>query len=757
MAAFAGALVKVDAILEHLNPRQREAVEATEGALLILAGAGSGKTRVITHRIAYLLATGRCRPAEISAVTFTNKAAGEMRDRVSRLSGEALGGGHIGTFHALGVKILRRDGQKVGYRPGFVIYDRDDQIALMKAVLRELAIDEGGLTPRTALHRVSALKNSLVTPQEAEEEASGWLDRQVAACYGEYQKRLLAANAADFDDLLVRVLELFSRAPDVAARCGKRCRYLLVDEYQDTNHVQYRIIQALAGVHGNVCVVGDPDQSIYRFRGADIRNILAFERDFPKARTVKLEQNYRSTRRILAAADGVIARNRERHEKTLWTENAEGALLTYLPAPDDRAEAEWVVDRIEELEKEGMRDEEMAVLYRTNAQSRVFEDRLNARGRPYRVVGSLRFYERKEIKDLLAYLRLVLDPDDEVAWVRAAGTPPRGIGARTLESLRALAAERICSPGAAAEAAVREGLLAERALRALRDFLDLLRDLRETAGTVGSAALVGTIVRAIDYGAYLERAHPEDASSRMENVDALMSAAEEYDEEQTGEGLLGFVDRSSLRSETDEISGERGVTLMTIHAAKGLEFDGVFLVGLEENVFPHVRSLAHESDLEEERRLCYVAMTRARHRLFLSSCSARRQFGDFVSNEPSRFLEEIPEELLDRSESRAVPVPGYRHLREGGVWGRGGSRPRAGSRSGRPRPPAGERRVVPDPDASDVTADDLRPGTWVRHPMFGEGRVLSREGEGQNLKLTIRFTDHGTKKILPRYTTLTPA
>jgi DNA helicase-2/ATP-dependent DNA helicase PcrA len=579
----------------------------------------------------------------------------------------------------------------------------------------------------------------------------------VAACYAEYQKRLLASNAADFDDLLVKVLELFSRDAEVAARYGRRCRYLLVDEYQDTNHVQYRLIQALAATHGNVCVVGDPDQSIYRFRGADIRNILAFERDFPEARTVKLEQNYRSCQRILAAADGVIAQNRERHEKTLWTENEEGALLSYLPAPDDRAEAEWVVDRIEALEREGLSDEELAVLYRTNAQSRVFEDRLSARGRPYRVVGSLRFYERKEIKDLLAYLRLCLDPDDELAWVRAAGTPPRGIGARTLESLRGLAQERSCSLGAAAEAALREGLLAERALRALRDFLDLLRDLRETAATVGSAALVGTIVKVIDYGAYLERTHPEDAASRMENVDALMSAAEEYDEEGNGEGLTGFVDRSSLRSETDEVSGERGVTLMTIHAAKGLEFDGVFLVGLEENIFPHVRSLAHESDLEEERRLCYVAMTRARHRLFLSSCAARRQFGDFVSNEPSRFLAEVPAELLASPEEREVPRPGYRHLREGGVWGRPARPGRAAASPARPRPVPGERRVVADADSSDVSADDLRPGTWVRHPMFGEGRVLSREGEGQNLKLTIRFTDHGTKKILPRYTTLVPA
>jgi len=723
------------------------------GPLLVLAGAGSGKTRVIVHRIAWLVREAGVPAETILAVTFTNKAAGEMRERVERMLDTRGGGAWIGTFHALCLRILRRDGPRIGIGPGFEIYDTDDQLALVKRILKSADGDSSAGTPRGVLGRISRAKNALESPQAFARRAFTPDAHLAARVYGAYEQALRRSNAVDFDDLLVRTLELFERHPDLARAYADRCLHLLVDEYQDTNRPQYLLVRHLSSTHGNVCVVGDEDQSIYRFRGAEIRNILEFEADHPGTRTIRLEQNYRSTGTIISAASAVIARNMRRKGKTLWTSNPSGEKVELCRAVDDRGEASWIARRIQELSAEAPYDG-VAVLYRTNAQSRQIEERLRAEGIPYRVVGSVQFYERREIKDLLAYLKLAANPADEVAFRRVVNTPARGIGDSTLQTIESVARSRGVPPLAAAAQAIGAGLVTGRAARGLTVFLDLVGEIarRATGGQV--AGLVEHVTEAVDYAGHLARTFPGEVQDRAENIRALVSATVEYVEEADEPSLHGFLDRLALVSDADEVGGGPGVTLMTIHCAKGLEYPVVFLVGLEENLFPHAMASSTEEDLEEERRLCYVALTRAKRRLLLGCAQFRRIQGALLPNPPSRFLDEIPPELV-----REVVPPLASALREAWtdraadrrVYGPSTS---SAARAAVRRPATASRTASRATRSAAAPADGLAPGAWVRHPQFGSGQILDREGDGKNLKLTIFFSDYGAKKILPAYTRL---
>jgi DNA helicase-2/ATP-dependent DNA helicase PcrA len=732
--------------LESLNPAQREAVVHPGGPLLVLAGAGSGKTRVITHRIAWLVRQGVA-PHGILAVTFTNKAAREMRERVERVLG--LGGPWIGTFHGLCLRILRRDGTLVGLDPGFAIYDSDDQVALVRRILRAAGADDTSGSARAFLSRISRAKNAMETPEQVAARAYAPDAKLVAEVYASYVEGLARASAVDFDDILLKALRLLTMdgAPDYA----DRCLHLLVDEYQDTNRPQYLLVKALTSVHRNVCVVGDEDQSIYRFRGAEIRNILDFERDHPGAKVVKLEQNYRSSATILDAAGAVIANNKARKGKSLWTENGRGEPIELFHAPDDRAEAAWVAMKIQR-ERADRPFDDCAVLYRTNAQSRPFEEIFRRERIPYQVIGAVQFYERKEVKDVLAYLKLAVNAGDDIAFRRIVNVPARGLGDTTVDAIEAQARAEGIALLAAARRVVEAGTLGTRAAKMLAEFLSTMDAVARRAADEPAAVVIEGIVETVGYEAYLTKSYPGEAQDRMENVRALVSAAVEYEREVEDPTLLGFLDRSALVSDADEVGAQPGAILMTAHNAKGLEFPVVFLAGLEENVFPHARSREDE-DVEEERRLCYVAITRARERLYLSRAVQRLQQGIPQANAPSRFLEEIPGALLEVSGPGSL---GYFDARGGrtsrdrgwGAFSYGSSAARAAAR----RPAA--RQSVPRPSDVPPDEDGFSVGVAVRHPMFGRGTVLEREGAGASLKLTIEFTGYGTKRILPAYTEL---
>ncbi|MDX1387599.1 MAG: UvrD-helicase domain-containing protein [Acidobacteriota bacterium] len=736
-------------ILDRLNPTQREAVTHGGGPLLVLAGAGSGKTRVITHRIAHLILDRGVDSRKIVAVTFTNKAAAEMRERVESLIGLESLGSWIGTFHALCLRLLRRDGAAIGLAPGFNIYDRDDQIGLVRRLLREHDDGDAASQARGVLARISRAKNALESPEQLERRARSPEARRAARLFPLYQEALQRANAVDFDDLLLRTLDLFEASPETAEFYASHCEHLLVDEYQDTNRPQYLLVRALSARHGNILVVGDEDQSIYRFRGAEIRNILEFESDHPGTRVIKLEQNYRSTGTILKAASAVISRNIHRKGKELWTENDDGEMAELHHAATDRGEAVWAGRRARELQTT-MPFEQMAVLYRTNAQSRQFEEIFRRDRIPYQVVGSVQFYERKEVKDLLSYLKLVANPADDVAFRRVVNTPTRGIGDTTVQAIAEIAQDNALPLMEAARHALARGLLSGRATSAVRGFVALIDDLRQQAGEKPVAGLLDGLVGAIDYRAYLEKTYPDRGDDRMENVQSLVTAAVEYWEEDDEATLLGFLDRSALVSDADEVGREPGVTMMTIHCAKGLEFDAVFLAGLEENLFPHVRSIDLPEEMEEERRLCYVALTRARKRLFVSHAGMRRVQGVPMPSAPSRFLEEIPRDLLTETHPDPAdePFDWNAPARPRARYGSGGSSAMRAGKRRRSGEPASRPAVGPDP------GDGFAIGAGVVHPMFGTGYITAREGGGKHLKLTIRFSTHGSKKILPAYTKL---
>ncbi|NWG12983.1 MAG: UvrD-helicase domain-containing protein [Acidobacteria bacterium] len=623
-----------------LNPQQRIAVDHGTGPALVLAGAGSGKTRVITYRIARLIQTGACRPENILAVTFTNKAADEMRERVHALLGPRRSAEpHISTFHSFCVRLLRRDIHLLGYRRDFSIYDADDQKRLMKQLLKEAGLSESELAPREAIGRISYAKNHRIPAHQYCAHFKAANSEETAELYRKYESRLRQSNALDFDDLLLKAVELLEQHPDRRDHYGNWYRFILVDEYQDTNRPQYEILRLLTSHHKNLFVVGDEDQSIYRFRGADIQNILRFEKDFPGARIIKLEQNYRSTDNILRVASAVVANNQERKGKVLWTRNPSGDVVTCHTGRSARSEAYWVCNRIEEIldEEPGTR---IAILYRANFLSRNFEEVLRELRVPYAVVGSVAFFGRMEVKDMLAYLRIIFNPEDDVALLRIINTPPRAIGPTTVELLAKMAAERGCPLSAALADLSRDPARAGRAHRALAAFQSLLDRWASLRDTASPAELLRDIVRDTRYREMLERQESrEEAESRMANVEELVRAALESG--QRGETVFEFLDRASLASEIDSLDTAARVVLMTVHSAKGLEFDVVFLVGLEEGLFPHALSLDSARDLEEERRLCYVAITRARRKLFVTWTPMRRAIGPegFVPASPSRFLD----------------------------------------------------------------------------------------------------------------------
>ena len=746
-------------LLASLNPEQQEAVLQTNGPLLILAGAGSGKTRVIAHRIAHLVSNRIAWPDRILAVTFTNKAAEEMRTRVETLLGVDCRQMWISTFHALCARLLRREGPQIGLARDFVIYDSSDQLTLMKRAMRELGVDDASLAPRLALSRISHAKNRMEGPEALTANAWSPRDQQIGRLYAMYVKGLADANALDFDDLLLKTVELFEQSAQVRDRYGEKFQYLMVDEYQDTNRPQYLLVQRLAARHRNLCVVGDPDQSIYKWRGADLRNILDFEHDFPEAKIVRLERNYRSTQVILDAATAVISQNRNRKEKRLYTDRAGGAKVLYYRAGDDLDEAEFIARNAREALHDNV-ENSVAVLYRTNAQSRTLEDALRRSGTDYKIIGSVRFYERKEIKDILAYLKLLQNPHDNVSLRRVINVPARGVGKGVMESLEGVdttprgdAGPLLAEPVALEVNslwtrlvhAVDHRLLAPRAVASLSAFRDLITALRDMVPRESVSIAVGKVIDQTGYLQDLRDERSEEAESRIENLMELVSAAREYESRQTEPSLAGFVDQLSLLSDTDEEAGSRNarVLLMTMHSAKGLEFPVVVMAGLEEGLFPHSRSSDDETELEEERRLCYVGITRAQRRLVLTSAARRRVFGEYQSTEPSRFIDEIPPELVEEIPSTAgSPYQSSFARFRASPYGRGTRRAREESVA----------YAYEDEDQS--VPEGLRPGIRVRHPKFGEGTVISIEPLDDDTKLVVRFNSVGQKTLRAKFAKL---
>jgi DNA helicase-2/ATP-dependent DNA helicase PcrA len=716
-------------LVSGLNPQQREAVLASEGPVLILAGAGSGKTRVITHRIAHLVREREVPPGRILAVTFTNKAAGEMRSRVEKLLAGMTVTSWISTFHALCVRLLRREAAAAGLPHDFLIYDDDDQLQAVREAMRDLNLSEKLHPPRRLLSRISAGKNLRRETLSVEEEEGAGLTERVAARYGLILQR---AGALDFDDLLLRAVALLEENPPVRESYQQRFQYVLVDEYQDTNRTQYDLMRLLAGGHGNLTVVGDEDQSIYSWRGADINNILDFEADFPGARVLRLEENYRSTQAILDAASGLVAHNRARKGKTLRAVKNEGAPVRLHRAGDEFQEAAFVVERIAASRGGGAR---AAVLFRTNAQSRLFEESLLRHGIPYLVVGGVGFYQRKEVRDVLAYLRLVQNPRDHLALRRVVNVPARGIGARTVEEIEKASAERGTTLWEGLAIVVDEDRLPARATLPLARFRELIEGLRtEAAEGLGLRALIERTLARTGYAAALAQEDTQESQDRLENLAELLSAAADYETRESVPTLAGFLDRTSLLADADQVKDDAPVILMTLHSAKGLEFDSVFLAGMEEGLVPHTRSLVTPAALEEERRLIYVGMTRAMDQLFLTWAQSRQVFGQRRVTEPSRFLAEIPRERVESSGEAVAPswsAPKRRFTRE------------SEAREGPAVPP-------PPPDAQ-----EMRPGVRVRHPLFGVGTIVRREGTDDDLKLTVSFAGVGAKRLVARYAGLT--
>ncbi|MCX5734777.1 MAG: DNA helicase PcrA [candidate division NC10 bacterium] len=744
-----------DPILADLNPPQQEAVQHTDGPLLILAGAGSGKTRVITRRIAYLIARRGVQPWNILAVTFTNKAASEMRKRVEQLLGARGLNVALGTFHSTCVRILRKWHVELGFRSSFVIYDDADQLGVIRDCLKALNLSEKALSPRSVLARISRAKNEMLTPGEYAATAADFTEERTAKIYSMYQERLRASHAVDFDDLLMLTVLLFRDHPHILEHYEHLWRYVLVDEYQDTNQAQYQIVNFLSRRHGNLCVVGDDDQSIYRWRGADLNNILDFERDHPGCRVIKLEQNYRSTQNILDAAGGVVANNAGRKGKTLWTENPAGEAIVVYQAGDEQVEAGFIVERIRELAAEqGHSLDDFAVFYRTNAQSRVLEDALRRAVTPYVIVGGLRFYERKEVKDLLAYLRLVANPDDAQSFKRSVDVPARGIGAASVEKLEGLAqSERVSIWEACTRIAPRK-ILGPKILKALGGLVALIDKTRAKLDVLALPELIMELLEATGYLADLKSEGTIEAESRMENLQELVSAAREFMDQSEDRSLQAFLDSVALIADIDTLAEGKGtVTLMTLHSAKGLEFPVVFMTGMEEGVFPHTRSLSEDAELEEERRLCYVGMTRAEQRLFLTSAMSRRLYNSDSYNLPSRFLDELPEGLVERwngsGKSREPRAESY---------GWGSREPRAASHDGgsRSREPRAERREAGGLhyEAEESFVDHLQVGMRVRHSEWGIGTIRERIGEGEDLKVVVTFAGVGRKKLAASFARL---
>lgn len=740
-------------IYDSLNEMQRKAVYQTEGPVLILAGAGSGKTRVLTHRIAYLIEKMGVNPWNILAITFTNKAAGEMRERVDNLVGMGSESIWVSTFHSACVRILRRFIDRLGYDTNFTIYDTDDQKSLMKDVCRHLQIDPKLYKERTLLAAISSAKNEMISVQEYLLEAEGDFSRKkIAEVYAEYEKQMHANNALDFDDLLVKTVQLFQTQPDVLEYYQKRFRYIMVDEYQDTNTVQFRLIQILSSKDRNLCVVGDDDQSIYKFRGANIKNILNFEEEFPDAVVIKLEQNYRSTSTILDAANAVIHHNVGRKDKTLWTENPQGKKIICRQLDNAYDEADYITGAIrKKVKEEGAAYRECAILYRTNAQSRIFEERFVAANIPYKVIGGVNFYARREIKDMLAYLRTIENGKDDLAIRRIINVPKRGIGLTSINRVQEYAIQK--------ETGFYEALLAAdlipsigRAVSRLESFTALIEHFKEEAGRLTPLALLNDIIETLDYESYLEEIDVEDAQSRIENVEELKSKVASYEEscEETGEKptLAGFLEEVALVADIDNLDEESDyVVLMTLHSAKGLEFPYVYLAGMEDGLFPSYMTITADDpmELEEERRLCYVGITRAMKELTLTCARRRMVHGETQYNKMSRFLKEIPSELLGEKQE-IIKEKSQIEINKNQAY----ARAKAAFHS----QAFGIKKPVQQFKVASGEGPGYDVGDRVRHMKFGEGIVTAITEGGRDYEVTVEFDKFGTKKMFAAFARL---
>ncbi|HEY0513538.1 MAG TPA: UvrD-helicase domain-containing protein [Thermoanaerobaculia bacterium] len=756
-----------------LNPEQIAAVTHGDGPQLVLAGAGSGKTRVITHRIYWLIEEMGVDPGTIAAMTFTNKAAGEMRERVEDLLDLHPLPTSVGTFHRYGLLMMRRYGERVGLRRDFHVLDTADQIGLIKEALTSEGLSETAFSPRAVLGQISSAKNRLIDAAAYEAKAQNFFEKKVATLYRRYQGLLGAASGVDFDDLIALPVKLLSTDPELKERIRRWTRFLLVDEYQDTNHAQLRLIQELIGPNGNLTAVGDEDQGIYRWRGADINNILEFEKAFPDAVIHKLEQNYRSTQTILDVSGALIANNVNRRGKRLWTEVGGGAKAELYRASDEGDEAGWIVRTLQRL-RASYKLGDMAILVRTNAQTRAIEDELLSREIPYSLVGGVRFYDRAEIKDLVAYLRVLRNPRDNFSLMRIVNQPPRGIGKSTLELLRDRASQ-LGQPLWDVLYLDDLGNLPARSATALRKFRDLIVGLQQSAGDLPLPALLERLLEATAYTDLYKQEDPDD-QARLENIREFLSAAQEFSEANSYNAgdqdlLTGFLDHVALVSDLDSLQSEKGVSLMTLHSAKGLEFRAVVVAGLEDGLLPHFNSQGAREDVEEERRLLYVGMTRARERLFLSCCRRRRMAGRYQDQTESPFLAELPDQLLTVSQSSDLFTSERMDQRSQSVYsffGGGGGRPAASPslpppRSARPAPvsPAasyGRPAAPPRPSAPDPTAGPprrpLKRGGRVRHPTLGPGVILELEGEGDEARLTVFFEKSGKRKLVAKFANL---
>lgn len=730
-------------LLNGLNTEQIDAVKHTDGPLLIMAGAGSGKTRVLTHRIAYLLEEKDVSPQNILAITFTNKAAREMKDRVGKLVGSESNYMWVSTFHSMCVRILRRDIDRIGYSRSFSIIDSSDQLSAIKQVLRNLNIDPKKFDPRAMLGQISNAKNELITPEAYNQKVGNYFERQVGQVYEAYQKTLVRNQSLDFDDLIMQTIHLFKRVPEVLEYYQRRFQYIHVDEYQDTNHAQYFLVKQLAKRFGNLCVVGDSDQSIYRWRGADIGNILSFEKDYPSARVVFLEQNYRSTKSILDAANKVIANNPGRKPKNLWTDNTGGQNIKYFRGATEQEEALFVTEEIQRLtNEEDVTPTDIAILYRTNAQSRAMEDTLKKSTIPYQMVGGTKFYDRKEIKDMVAYLRLITNPEDDLSFERVVNEPKRGIGKTSVERLRAYTQEHDISFFEAVKEVDFTGV-SKKAANALAAFGELINSLHQQQEFLTATDMVEAVLERTGYEEMLMNEKSIESESRLENLEEFKTVTKDFEKvSEDDKTLVAFLTDLALIADIDKVDEENPdyeekITLMTLHAAKGLEYPVVFLIGLEENVFPHARSMMDEDEMEEERRLCYVGITRAEKQLYMTHAKMRTLFGRTNMNPMSRFLSEIPKELMDGMEEEKMSIFG--------------TQPKS-----RAPKQAIKRRAQKLQNTSGAESKEWSPGDKANHKKWGVGTVVNVKGEGDGMELDIAFpAPVGVKRLLAKFAPIT--
>ncbi len=738
------------ALLKGLNEQQGNAVTHTEGPLLIMAGAGSGKTRVLTHRIAYLLNEKDVSPRNILAITFTNKAAREMKDRVESLVGADGEKIWMSTFHSLCVRILRRDIDRIGYDRNFSILDSSDQLSVIKQVLKEINLDPKKWDPRAMLGAISNAKNELITAEDYANQAGNMHEEQIAEIYKSYQKKLRKNQSLDFDDLIMQTLSLFDRMPEVLEYYQRRFQYIHVDEYQDTNHAQYQLVKHLASRYKNLCVVGDSDQSIYAWRGADIENILSFEKDYPNARTILLEQNYRSTELILNAANHVIDHNSGRKPKRLWTDHSGGEKIHYQEASTEREEALFVTDKIEDLIRQGkFRYQDVAILYRTNAQSRTIEETFVKAAVPYQMIGGTKFYDRKEIKDMLAYLRLIANPNDDLSFQRVVNEPKRGVGKTSMDKMAAYALDHDISLYETAAEVDFVGVSA-KAAKSIMQFRTMIKNWTQQQEFLSATDMVQEVITKTGYEEMLLNEKSIEAQSRLENIEEFKSVTKNFEENSEDKTLIAFLTDLALIADIDSMNddpnSDDAVTMMTLHSAKGLEFPVVFLVGMEENVFPHSRSLMDENEMEEERRLAYVGITRAERQLFISHAKMRTLFGRTNMNPISRFISEIPEDLIEGKEEKE-PLPFFNQSR--------GTAPVQPSQQ---RPQKRTAKKMEKKPSSGGEKLGWNPGDKAAHKKWGEGTVVNVRGEGDAMELDIAFpAPTGIKRLLARYAPITKA